>query len=205
MKHPTNINEVAQLQPDYLGFIFYENTPRYFDAEIPKIPSEVKKTGVFVNADIADILKKIRKYDLNALQLHGNESPEFCGELNTLTREMNIELIKVFSVKEDFNFEQIKPFETVVDYFLFDTKGKNKGGNGITFNWEILQDYPSEKPFFLSGGIGPEHIKNIKELQEYFRDNGKKDLLYAIDVNSKFEDEPGLKNVEKLKEFVKKL
>jgi len=205
MKHPTNISELAKLQPDYMGFIFYEKTARYFQGEIPEIPSEVKKTGVFVDADIDYILKKIRKYDLNALQLHGNESPEFCGELNTLTREMKIELIKVFSVKEDFNFEQIKPYEAVVDYFLFDTKGKNKGGNGITFNWEILQDYPSEKPFFLSGGIGPEHIKNIKELQEYFRDNGKKDLLYAIDVNSKFEDEPGLKNVEKLKEFVKKL
>lgn len=203
MKEATNIKEVAKLQPDYMGFIFYDKTPRNFDAEMPQIPSAVKKTGVFVNAEIDHILKKIRKYDLKALQLHGDESPEFCGELNTLLREVNIELIKVFSVGEDFDFEAIKAYEAVVDYFLFDTKGKNKGGNGTVFNWKILKEYPSEKPFFLSGGIGLEQLSAIKELQEHFHAKGKEDVLYALDVNSKFEDKPGLKNVEKLKELNK--
>ncbi|SHG58616.1 phosphoribosylanthranilate isomerase [Salegentibacter echinorum] len=201
MKEADNILEVAELQPDYMGFIFYDKTPRNFDAEMPQIPSAVKKTGVFVNAKIDDILKKIRKYDLKALQLHGNESPEFCGELNILLREVKIELIKVFSIGEDFDFKDIKAYEAVVDYFLFDTKGKNKGGNGTVFNWEILKEYPSEKPFFLSGGIGLEQLSAVKELQEHFRAKGKEDVLYAIDVNSKFEDKPGLKNVGKLKKL----
>lgn len=203
MKEADNIREVAKLHPDYMGFIFYDKTPRNFDIEMPQIPSEVKKTGVFVNAKIDDILKKLRKYDLKAIQLHGNESPEFCGELNTLLREVQVELIKVFSVGEDFNFETIKAYEAVVDYFLFDTKGKNKGGNGTVFNWEILKEYPSEKPFFLSGGIGLEQLSAVKELQNYFQEKGKEDKLYAIDVNSKFEDKPGLKNIEKLKKLNK--
>ena len=91
----------------------------------------------------------------------------------------------------------------MVDYFLFDTKGKNKGGNGITFNWEVLKEYPSKKPFFLSGGIGPEEVEAISELQAYFKENGMENLLYAIDVNSKFEEKAGLKNIKKLKEFRK--
>ena len=204
MKHPENISEVAELQPDYMGFIFYEKTPRYFEAKMPEIPSSVRKTGVFVDEEVNIILERIKEHDLNAIQLHGAESAAFCAELKTLLIETEVEIIKVFSIKDDFDFERLKEYETVVDYFLFDTKGKNKGGNGITFNWEVLKDYPSKKPFFLSGGIGPEEVEAIQELEAYFVENGKENLLYAIDVNSKFEEEAGFKNVEKLKEFKKR-
>lgn len=203
MKHPENISEVAKLQPDYMGFIFYKKTPRHFEDSIPKISGEIKRTGVFVNEDINIILQKIKEHDLNAIQLHGEESDTFCAELKTLLVETEVEIIKVFSVKDDFDFGLLEAYETVVDYFLFDTKGKNKGGNGITFNWEVLKEYPSKKPFFLSGGIGPEEVEAISELQAYFKENGMENLLYAIDVNSKFEEKAGLKNIKKLKEFRK--
>ena len=186
-----------------LGFIFYEKTPRYFEAKMPEISSAIKKTGVFVDAEINIILDKIKEHDLNAIQLHGEESAAFCAELKTLLIETEVEIIKVFSIKDDFDFERLKEYETVVDFFLFDTKGKNKGGNGITFNWEVLKDYPSKKPFFLSGGIGSEEVEAIQKLQAYFEENGEENLLYAIDVNSKFEEKAGFKNVEKLKEFRK--
>ncbi|SFC50373.1 phosphoribosylanthranilate isomerase [Zunongwangia mangrovi] len=202
MKHPENIQEVAALQPDYMGFIFYEKTPRFFDAEIPKISDSIKKTGVFVKAAIAEILAKINEYKLDAIQLHGGESAEFCAKLKTVLKETNIEIIKVFSVKSEFDFNQLAPFEDYVDYFLFDTKGKHKGGNGETFDWTLLKEYPSEKPFFLSGGIGLEQLEDLKKFYVYLTKIGKEHLLYAVDVNSAFETEPGLKNTKKLKQFV---
>jgi phosphoribosylanthranilate isomerase len=182
MKYPDNIVEVSQLLPDYLGFIFYEKSSRFFDGEIPEIPKSIKKVGVFVDATLEEIISKIKKYDLNVVQLHGNETPEFCKNI----KQENIEIIKVFSVNDDFDFEVVKPFGAVSDYFLFDTKGKLPGGNGITFNWQILEKYNSIKPFFLSGGIGIEDIEKIKQMNL---------PIYAIDVNSKFEIEPGLKNI----------
>ncbi len=202
MKHPENIQEVAALEPDYMGFIFYEKTPRFFDAEIPKISDSIKKTGVFVKAAIAEILAEINEYKLDAIQLHGGESAEFCAELKTVLKETNIEIIKVFSVKSEFDFDQLSAFEDHIDYFLFDTKGKHKGGNGETFDWSLLKEYPSEKPFFLSGGIGLEQLEDLKKFYAYLTKIGKQHLLYAVDVNSAFETEPGLKNTEKLKQFV---
>ncbi|MFD1096662.1 phosphoribosylanthranilate isomerase [Salegentibacter chungangensis] len=201
MKHPENIREVAELHPDYMGFIFYEKTPRFFDSEIPEIPDGIKKTGVFVNAGVAFILEKIKDHQLEAVQLHGDESAVFCGELKTLFKGTDIEIIKVFSVKDDFDFKKLEPYERIVDFFLFDTKGKNKGGNGISFNWELLKDYPSATPFFLSGGIGLEETPEIEELAGYFQQQGKENLIYAVDVNSRFESQPGLKEAEKLKKF----
>ncbi|MCK5637993.1 MAG: phosphoribosylanthranilate isomerase, partial [Flavobacteriaceae bacterium] len=150
MKYPDNIKSVATLQPDYLGFIFYEKSKRNFDGIIPEIPNQIKKTGVFVNATKEFILEKVKRYNLKVVQLHGNESVSFCKEM----RQNNIEVIKVFSVGEVFDFDQLKVYENVCDYFLFDTKGKEKGGNGITFNWKLLDNYSSNKPYFLSGGIG---------------------------------------------------
>jgi phosphoribosylanthranilate isomerase len=188
MKYPENILEVSQLLPDYIGFIFWEKSSRYFDGEIPKINKSIKKVGVFVDATLEEIISKIEKYDLDVIQLHGNESPEFCENL----KKKNIQIIKVFSVNDDFNFSILEPFENACDYFLFDTKGKLPGGNGITFNWQILKQYKLTKPFFLSGGIGLDEIENIKKLNL---------PIYAIDVNSKFEIEAGLKNIELLKSF----
>jgi len=188
MKYPENIIEVGTLLPDFMGFIFWKKSSRYFDGEIPMLPKSIKKVGVFVDESIAIIESKIEKHNLNCIQLHGTESVEFCQKL----KELPIEIIKVFSIKDNFDFTVLKEFEGVCDYFLFDTKGELPGGNGTTFNWNLLKKYPSKKPFFLSGGIGIEQIKVLKEMNL---------PIYAIDVNSKFETEPGLKNKELLQSF----
>lgn len=205
MKFQENILEIASLKPDYLGFIFYEKSPRNFENEIPEISSEIKNTGVFVNASSHFILEKASRYNLKAIQLHGEETPQFCNDLKEKLKKLNepseVEIIKVFSVNEEFDFDIVFPYEDEVDYFLFDTKGKNKGGNGIAFNWDILKEYPSKKPFFLSGGIGIEELESIKTLIAEFQKKGKEDLVYAIDVNSKFEIKPGLKDLQKLEIF----
>ena len=198
MKYPDNIKQVAALQPDYLGFIFYNKSKRNFDGVIPKISERIKKTGVFVDESLDFILEKVRKYKLQAVQLHGNESPELCLELRSIEK---IEIIKVFSIGEKFEFKFLKPYEMVCDYFLFDTKGKEKGGNGLAFNWELLKNYSSNKPYFLSGGIG---LKELDDIQEFFKTEASK-YCFALDLNSKFEVEPALKNIEKLKSFIKNL
>ncbi len=209
MKYQENIQAVAKLQPDYLGFIFYEKSPRNFEDDIPALPENIKKTGVFVDASIGFVIKKVRKYDFKAIQLHGNESSEYClqlkNELNRSHRSSRsvrsikpIEVFKVFSIKDEFNFDILKPYEGIVDYFLFDTKGKEKGGNGYTFDWSVLKDYPSTTPFILSGGIGLEEIDSLSS----FRRRPEFKYLYGIDVNSKFEIKPGLKNIEELNRFI---
>jgi phosphoribosylanthranilate isomerase len=197
MKYPENIIEVGALLPDYMGFIFWEKSARYFNGTIPELIKTIKKVGVFVNESIENIIKKTNKHDLQALQLHGNESVEFCQDLKDKI-DHSIEIIKVFSVGNDFDFEIVKPFETVCDFFMFDTKGKLPGGNGTAFDWEILKKYKSKKPFFLSGGIGINELKAIEEIS-------KSNLpIHAIDVNSKFEIEPGLKNKNLLSNFKRK-
>jgi phosphoribosylanthranilate isomerase len=201
MKYPENILEVATLAPDYMGFIFYEKSSRFFKGVIPQLPEHIKKVGVFVNASEVEILGAVDTHLLDAIQLHGEESVAFCQALQSLLTKTypskKTEIIKVFSVGDDFNFEMIKPYETVCDFFLFDTKGKLPGGNGFTFNWNLLENYPSTKPYFLSGGIGLEHTDALK----LFRNNSISKYCYAIDVNSQFEIEPGLKNKEKLQQL----
>ena len=195
MKYPENIIEVGALLPDYMGFIFWEKSARYFGGEIPNLPKSIKKVGVFVNATLEAILEKIETHDLQAIQLHGHESVEFCERLKKNIPNLT-EVIKVFSILDTFDFAELKPFEKVCDYFLFDTKGKLPGGNGTTFDWKVLENYSSTKPFFLSGGIGLEEMDAVNEIL-------KTNLsVYAIDVNSKFEIEPGFKNIELLKLMV---
>jgi phosphoribosylanthranilate isomerase len=193
MKYRDNMNQVANLQPDYMGFIFYEKSPRYFNDIILDLPDSIKKTGVFVNEELTEVIHKIKAYDLQAVQLHGNESPGYCKHL----MPYEVEIIKVFSIKDEFDFDVLKPYESVCDYFLFDTKGKLPGGNGYAFNWNVLKDYQSAKPFFLSGGIGLDQTRTI----ESFMGTRVSKNCYAIDVNSKFEIEPGLKDIEQLKTF----
>lgn len=201
MKHPENILEVATLAPDYMGFIFYEKSSRFFNGTIPQLPEHIKKVGVFVNTSEETILQTVQTHQLDMVQLHGEESVAFCQALVSLLtitfRLKRIEIIKVFSVGDDFDFEVVKPFETVCDFFLFDTKGKLPGGNGFTFNWNLLENYPSTKPYFLSGGIGLEHAEAL----EIFRNNTISKHCHAIDVNSQFEMAPGLKNKEKLQQL----
>jgi phosphoribosylanthranilate isomerase len=204
MKYQDNIEKVAALQPDYLGFIFYEKTPRHFSSKMPELPKHIKKVGVFVNEDLNTVIDTVNKFDLQAVQLHGEEAPYYCSILRN-TKLINsstpLEIIKVFPVKEGFNFEVLEPYEAVCDYFLFDTKGKQPGGNGYTFDWSLLNAYPSTKPFFLSGGIGLDQVEALKT----FQDSKASTYCYAFDVNSKFETEPGLKNSSILREFIYRL
>jgi len=195
MKYPENILEVGALLPDYMGFIFWEKSARYFDGEIPNLPESIQKVGVFVNASLDEILDNIEKYDLQAVQLHGQESVEFCENLKKNTPKL-IDIIKVFSILDTFDFGILNSYEKVCDFFLFDTKGKLPGGNGTTFDWKVLEQYPSTKPFFLSGGIGIEEMATVTEILK------TKLPIYAIDVNSKFEIESGLKNINLLKKLV---
>lgn len=195
MKDSDNIREIASLLPDYLGFIFWEKSARFFNGEIPEIPKSILKVGVFVDAGFDDIKSKIQHYKLDLVQLHGNETLEFCRKLKTL----NIKIIKAFSINDEFDFEILKQYDSVCDYFLFDTKGKLPGGNGTTFDWELLEKYELEKQYFLSGGIGIEEVTKIKEFQK----NKASEFCIAIDVNSKFESEPGIKKEKELLEFKK--
>lgn len=208
MKYSDNIEEVSTLKPDYLGFIFYENSPRNFNG--PKFSlKDISAVGVFVNAEQKTILGRINKYRLKAVQLHGEESPEYCVKLKKHIQQhsddQKISLIKVFSVGESFDFGQLDAYEGKVDYFLFDTKSELKGGSGQTFNWRLLLKYNSNTPFFLSGGIGPEAVNEINLLVDELKTEGKAHLLHGLDVNSRFELEPGRKDKYKLMEFQEKL
>ncbi|WP_445719634.1 phosphoribosylanthranilate isomerase [Flavobacterium sp.] len=198
MKYPENIQEISTLHPDYLGFIFWEKSSRYMNLEtIPEIPNNIKKVGVFVDASVGEIRSKVMQHLLDIVQLHGNESAFFCTEIKLL----NVEIIKVFSIGTNFDFSVLEKFLPMVDYFLFDTKGKLPGGNGVTFDWNVLEKYPFEKPFFLSGGIGINELETIKE----FLKTKVAEKCIAIDVNSQFETKPGLKNKIELEKFKKLL
>jgi phosphoribosylanthranilate isomerase len=200
MKH--NVAEVAGLQPDYLGFIFFENSPRNFTGEIPKLSEQIAKVGVFVNASIDFINESIQRHHLNVIQLHGEESPEFCEMLRNKqmkTGDESIRIWKVFHILDHFDFNNLKPYESYVDTFLFDTKGRTPGGTGLVFNWQVLSGYNSEKPFVLSGGIGIKEVGKVKDIMQ----TGLPVL--AVDLNSRFEQEPGLKDIEELKRFIDEL
>ena len=196
MREKENIEALAALQPDYMGFIFWAPSSRYVNQPTPTVlPESIKKTGVFVEATTDYIQSTITDHKLKAVQLHGAESPAYCE----LVKGLGVEVIKAFSIKGQFDFDLLSPYEAHCDYFLFDTKGALPGGNGYGFDWTLLNDYPSIKPFFLSGGIGPDDIEKIKELI-------KTPLsLFAIDVNSKFERSPGLKNIDLITPFKQQL
>tara|TARA_R110002153_G_scaffold43930_2_gene124000 strand:- start:14764 stop:15390 length:627 start_codon:yes stop_codon:yes gene_type:complete len=198
-----NTVEVAQLRPDYLGFIFWEHSSRFFEGEIPDLPHNISKIGVFVDSEPDYIIEKVKKHQLQGLQLHGHESPEYCSKIAAELKKINqkVDIIKVFSIKEEFDFNALIPYEKVCDFYLFDTKGKLPGGNGYTFDWSILKNYPSTKPYFLSGGIG---LNNLDKINEFIKLPEFK-YCYAIDVNSKFEATPGLKKIEELQLFKKAL
>jgi phosphoribosylanthranilate isomerase len=194
MRDPENLKQIAALQPDYLGFIFYEGSKRYFEGTITpellaELPATIKKVGVFVNEATETIVETARKYKLDIIQLHGHESPKQCQEI----KDAGLGVIKAFSVDDRFVFENTLLYERSCDYFLFDTKGDAHGGNGIPFDWELMKNYMSPTPYFLSGGLNLENIKNLEKVRP---------KPFAIDVNSGFELEPGLKDVEKVKELI---
>jgi phosphoribosylanthranilate isomerase len=195
MGTPENILAVAALKPDYLGFIFFEKSARNFTGEIPVLDAAITKTGVFVDASFEFVKNKIEEYDFRAVQLHGKESAEFCRQL----KKLGVEVFKVFSVKYDFDFMRLNEYEGIVDSFLFDTKGEYPGGNGETFDWKVMKNYTSQTPFILSGGIGLDEVKSVAEI----RKTGLP--IHALDLNSKFEKKPAVKDIEKLKEFLNKI
>ena len=194
MRNPENIAELIKLDIDYIGYIFYDKSLRNVTQNLNvKIPNNIKKVGVFVNESITNIRTKITEYQLDVVQLHGDESPEFCREL----QELKILVMKAFSVHDAFDFTQLDAYVANCDMFLFDSKGEQRGGNGTTFNWEILMRYKYETPFLLSGGIGLGHIDDVLQL--------KIPNMIGIDVNSGFEIVSGIKDIEKVKIMVDKI
>ncbi len=195
MREAENIRQLLVLQPDYMGFIFYEKSSRFVGDELNEdllksFPFTTRKVGIFVNATAAYILEMYKKYELDYVQLHGEELPDFCKNL----KHKGVNIIKAFSVNKDFNFGKLQNYKPYCDFFLFDTKGEQRGGNGTTFDWSILNQYDNEKPFFLAGGIDLENAHNALEIKEV--------KLHSLDVNSKFEISPALKDIEKLEDLI---
>ena len=199
MRDANNIRQLIQLPIDYMGFIFYEKSARYVQL-IPEIIhselfNKIRKVGVFVNADIDFILKKIEEFNLNAVQLHGKETPQYLIELRI--KSLNLEIWKVFSVDDTFDFNETKGYEALADKFLFDTKTPLHGGSGQKFDWEILKNYNGQTPFFLSGGISAADTKGVKSIRH--------PQFFGLDLNSKFEISPAFKDVEMLRKFISNL
>ena len=198
MRNQSNIKDLVKLKPDYIGFIFYPKSKRFVGEQIPDeiqalIPVYIQKVGVFVDEPFDNLLEKFKSNKLDMIQLHGSELPGYCERL----KRLDIPVIKVFSINSDFDFETVKQFNPFCDYYLFDTAGDFRGGTGIKFDWNKLDEYKENIPFFLSGGIQSTDIEDVKGILH--------NELYAIDVNSGFEIEPGVKDIPKLKSFIEKL
>jgi phosphoribosylanthranilate isomerase len=189
LRDSANIKAVEALAPDYLGFICYEKSQRYIggmnDDELVDINTDIIKTGVFVDEDADSISKLIYKYKFDAVQLHGTESPEFCEMFRH-----EVQVIKAFGIDESFNFAKLDTYKNNVDFFLFDTKTAAYGGSGRTFDWSILNNYKLDVPFFLSGGLSLDNLEEVKYI--------KHPAFYGVDLNSKFELSPAMKDLDKL-------
>ena len=190
MQETENIAALASLQPDYMGFIFWEPSKRYCTTVPTDIPKHIKKVGVFVDETTKQIKEKVKLFGLDSVQLHGDESPRQCAALLNLC-----EVIKVFRIGPDFDFKTLTLYQDHCTYFLFDTQGPLPGGNGTAFDWKLLAGYTLDTPFFLSGGIGLGHVEAIAEIR-------KRNLpIHALDINSQFESKPGVKKIEKIEKF----
>lgn len=200
----TQLEQLLALQEigvDYAGLIFYEGSPRFigahnFDASILKQNDiRIKRIGVFVNAKEDEILKAVDEWKLEMVQLHGEESPVFCEKISN-----HVKTIKAFRVKEEESLAyKVAPYENAVEYYLFDAMGKQYGGTGNKFDWKVITEANIQKPFFLSGGLGPDDAADI---QAFSQSNSN---CFAIDVNSRFEVKPGIKNLEIVKNFAERL
>jgi phosphoribosylanthranilate isomerase len=198
MRDSANIHEIAGLKPDLLGFIFYPQSKRYVGKEFPQeiidsVMPGIKKVGVFVNEELDSLILIQQKYNFDFVQLHGNESPLYCQAV----REKGIKVWKAFGIHENFDWSALNPYLEVCDYFLFDTSSKGYGGSGVKFDWHMLGKYKLTHPYFLSGGIGPEDASDIANL--------KFPLMAGIDINSRFEIEPGYKDAGKVKVFFERI
>lgn len=197
MRDPENIAQVLTLEPDFMGFIFYRESPRYvgdmWQGLDKSFPKATKRVGVFVDESQRMVGKLAEKYELDYLQLHGNESVEYCEKLS----KEGYGLIKVFSLKDRSDLDRMSPYIPWVSYFMFDTPSKKYGGTGQVFDWSLLQSHHHEVPFVLSGGLSLENIEAVQSLRNL--------NLAAIDVNSRFETSPGLKDVKMLKRLKNQL
>ncbi len=195
-----NIRAVLKLNPDYLGFIFYPQSKRFVGEKQAQLKFkdyqlEAELTGIFVNQDLADISSAVEKCQLSCVQLHGQESPEYVAEVKKLLPIIRI--IKAFGVDQGFKEELLAPYYEQVDYFLFDTKTVDHGGSGRKFDWDVLKATPIRKPFFISGGIAAEDAPLV---QEFCRQIPQ---CMAVDLNSRFESSPGIKDTALLSKFFK--
>lgn len=215
MRDARNIREVSQLGVDMIGMIFYPKSPRYVEMQSSHagiIPDYVKediniksakspaRVGVFVDDMVQNIVTRVVNYRLDYVQLHGNEPREMCENLRlTLDPDIRpgIKIIKAISVSDASDIQKYKEYVGAVDLFLFDTKCKTVGGSGQQFDWQVLEQYDGEVPFLLSGGIGPEDASRLHAFHH--------PKCIGIDLNSRFEIKPGVKDVEKLKGFLNEI
>ena len=188
MRDAANIRQLEALGIDWMGMIFWPKSKRYVSTPPVYLPQHVRKVGVFVDASLDAIRQHVEDYHLDIVQLHGQESPE------TLKALKPLKLIKAFNIATPEDLQKTVAYEGLADYFLFDTKGKSVGGNGEKFDWSVLDSYQGETPFLLSGGIGSEDAQDIKSFHH--------PKCIGIDLNSRFETEPGLKDITKLKQFL---
>ena len=195
LRDESNIRLISALLPDMIGFIFYPQSERFVGRTLnpdvlDQIPRSVLKVGVFVNQDVDRVLSIAKKYHLEAVQLHGTESSEYCRHI----RDSGYKIIKAIPVSDKLDQARLLSYTDNIDYFLFDTATRDYGGSGKTFNWDILKDYRLSTPFFLSGGLGNDNLEKILQLSH--------PQLYGIDANSKLESRPGFKNSRQTLTFI---
>jgi phosphoribosylanthranilate isomerase len=198
MNNPGNVKVIAELKPDIMGFIFYPGSPRHVGNEpdmllFNSVPPGIRKTGVFFNEDNQKILELSIHTGLDMVQLHGNESAMTCLDL----KSSGLSVIKAFNIDRDFDFESLNQYMPGCDFFLFDTKSEKPGGSGKKFVWEKLEKYILDKPFFLSGGISPDDSTEIRSITN----RG----LFAVDINSRFESSPGIKDAVRVRTFINEI
>ena len=197
MRDPENIREVAGLKPDYMGFIYYPGSGRFAGslspADIADLPEEIQKVGVFVNSPLKEVLSISGHMGFHTVQLHGSEHPGYCKSL----KESGLEIIKAVGVGQGKGFEGLAAYRDCCAMFLLDTAGPGFGGTGRKFGWDVLKSYDLDVPFFLSGGIGLPDAGSILKLDH--------PGLFGVDLNSRFETEPGVKNRQDLSEFILKI
>lgn len=198
MRESENVAEVVPLKPDYMGFIFYLKSPRFVGALGGRLIQAVKEEGiepvaVFVDASQETVVQIAELYGFTHVQLHGKETPETCLAL----KAKGLTVLKAFNVADSSDLQILGYYKGCCDYFLFDTKSALPGGSGHSFDWALLKGYSGSTPFFLSGGIGPQDVDKVKAFDH--------PMLYGIDLNSRFESQPALKDVALLKNFIDQL
>ena len=200
MRDPENIREAEKLAIDLMGFIFWHKSSRNVSEKPSYLPTRQKRVGVFVDADIKEVTEKAKEYALDLIQLHGKETPDYIQRLRSLCPQRGdraTAIIKALNIADTEDLAQTAQYEGTVDYFLFDTKSKLVGGNGTQFDWSVLQAYQGDTPFILSGGIGPDDAEKVKNFQH--------PMCAGIDLNSRFETAPALKDIQLLNHFIGRL